>query len=88
MTRIAVTGSSGLENPDTLSSPEERYSDTPFGKPSSLPIPGRISNTEVAPGANLTNEPGIPYATIAMSTDYDSRKQDEVPDHKGSKRKD
>jgi 5'-methylthioadenosine phosphorylase len=33
----------------------------------------------VAPEAILANELGIPYATIAMSTDYDSWKSDEKP---------
>jgi 5'-methylthioadenosine phosphorylase len=33
----------------------------------------------VAPEAILANELEIPYATIAMSTDYDCWKQDEVP---------
>ena len=47
MTRIAVIGGSGLENPDILSSPVEKYPDTPFGKPSSPLLHGKINNTEV-----------------------------------------
>jgi len=38
-----------------------------------------IINMSVAPEVILANEIGIPYAAIAMSTDYDSWKEDEVP---------
>jgi len=38
-----------------------------------------IINMSVAPEVILANEVGIPYATIAMSTDYDSWKTDEKP---------
>lgn len=38
-----------------------------------------IINMSVAPEAILANEAGIPYAVIAMSTDYDSWKDDEEP---------
>ena len=38
-----------------------------------------IINMSVAPEVILANELGLPYATIAMSTDYDSWKDDEVP---------
>jgi 5'-methylthioadenosine phosphorylase len=38
-----------------------------------------IINMSVAPEAVLANEIGIPYATIAMSTDYDCWKTDEEP---------
>ena len=37
-----------------------------------------IINMSVAPEVILANEIGIPYATIAMSTDYDCWKEDEV----------
>jgi 5'-methylthioadenosine phosphorylase len=33
----------------------------------------------IAPEAILANEMGIPYAVIAMSTDYDCWKEDERP---------
>jgi 5'-methylthioadenosine phosphorylase len=33
----------------------------------------------IAPEAILANEAGIPYAAIAMSTDYDCWKTDEEP---------
>jgi 5'-methylthioadenosine phosphorylase len=38
-----------------------------------------IINMSVAPEAILANELGIPYAAIAISTDYDSWKEDEIP---------
>jgi 5'-methylthioadenosine phosphorylase len=38
-----------------------------------------IINMSIAPEAILANELGIPYAVIAMSTDYDCWKEDEEP---------
>ncbi len=38
-----------------------------------------IINMSIAPEAALANETGIPYAAVAMSTDYDCWKEDEVP---------
>jgi len=38
-----------------------------------------VINMSVAPEAILANEAGIPYAVIAMSTDYDCWKEDEAP---------
>jgi 5'-methylthioadenosine phosphorylase len=38
-----------------------------------------IINMSVAPEVILANELGIPYAAIAMSTDFDSWKENEVP---------
>jgi 5'-methylthioadenosine phosphorylase len=38
-----------------------------------------IINMSVAPEVALANELGIPYASIAMSTDYDCWKEDEEP---------
>jgi 5'-methylthioadenosine phosphorylase len=38
-----------------------------------------IINMSVAPEVILANELGIPYASIAMSTDYDCWKEDEEP---------
>jgi len=38
-----------------------------------------VVNMSVAPEAILANEAGIPYAAIAMSTDYDCWKEDEEP---------
>ncbi len=38
-----------------------------------------VINMSVAPEVTLANELGMPYAAIAMSTDYDCWKDDEVP---------
>lgn len=38
-----------------------------------------IVNMSIAPEAALANEAGIPYGAAAMSTDYDSWKEDEKP---------
>ena len=38
-----------------------------------------IINMSIAPEVILANELGLPYATIALSTDYDSWKEDEIP---------
>jgi 5'-methylthioadenosine phosphorylase len=38
-----------------------------------------VINMSVAPEAILASEINIPYAVVAMSTDYDSWKEDEVP---------
>lgn len=38
-----------------------------------------VINMSVAPEVVLANELGIPYAAIAMSTDYDCWKEDEAP---------
>ena len=38
-----------------------------------------IINMSIAPEAMLANEAGIPYAAVAMSTDYDCWKEDEAP---------
>jgi 5'-methylthioadenosine phosphorylase len=38
-----------------------------------------IVNMSIAPEVSLANEAGIPYASIALSTDYDSWKQDDEP---------
>jgi len=38
-----------------------------------------VINMSIAPEAALANEAGIPYAAIAMSTDYDCWKDDEEP---------
>lgn len=38
-----------------------------------------IVNMSIAPEAALANEAGIPYAAVALSTDYDAWKHDEEP---------
>ena len=40
---------------------------------------GDVVNMSVAPEAILANEANIPYAVVAMSTDYDCWKEDENP---------
>lgn len=47
MSRIAVIGGSGLENPDILKSAEKKILDTPYGKPSSPLLCGTVKDTEV-----------------------------------------
>jgi len=47
MTKIAIIGGSGLENPDILKSPEEKHFKTPYGRPSSPLLSGKINNTDV-----------------------------------------
>jgi len=38
-----------------------------------------VINMSIAPECILANEAGVPYAAVAMSTDYDCWKEDEVP---------
>ena len=38
-----------------------------------------VINMSIGPETALANEAGIPYAAVAMSTDYDCWKEDEVP---------
>ena len=38
-----------------------------------------VVNMSLAPEAILANEAGIPYAAVAISTDYDCWKTDEAP---------
>ena len=38
-----------------------------------------VINMSIAPEAILANEIDIPYAAVAMSTDYDCWKEDEAP---------
>jgi len=40
---------------------------------------GDMINMSIAPECILANELGIPYAAVAMATDYDSWKEDETP---------
>jgi len=40
---------------------------------------GDVINMSIAPEAVLSNEAKIPYAVVAMSTDYDCWKEDEAP---------
>ena len=47
MTRIAIIGGSGLENPDILKNPEDIKVETPYGDPSSAFLSGKIAGVEV-----------------------------------------
>ncbi|MBW2975481.1 S-methyl-5'-thioadenosine phosphorylase [Candidatus Woesearchaeota archaeon] len=47
MVKIGIIGGSGLENPDILKDPEEIDVDTPYGKPSSALIVGKIEGVDV-----------------------------------------
>jgi 5'-methylthioadenosine phosphorylase len=38
-----------------------------------------LVNMTIAPEVILANESGLPYAAVAMSTDYDCWKEDEEP---------
>ena len=38
-----------------------------------------VINMSIAPEAMLANEAEVPYAAVAMSTDYDCWKEDETP---------
>jgi 5'-methylthioadenosine phosphorylase len=38
-----------------------------------------VINMSVAPECIIANEAGVPYAAVAMSTDYDCWKEDEEP---------
>lgn len=64
MTRIAVIGGSGLENPGILKSPEEKLIDTPYGKPSSPLIYGKIENTEVLILSRHSKDHTIPPSQV------------------------
>jgi 5'-methylthioadenosine phosphorylase len=47
MTKIAIIGGSGLENPDILKSPKIIEVNTPFGKPTSKLTTGKIGDLDV-----------------------------------------
>ena len=47
MVKIGIIGGSGLENPKILQDPSERDVDTPYGKPSSALITGKIEGVEI-----------------------------------------
>jgi 5'-methylthioadenosine phosphorylase len=48
MVRIGIIGGSGLGNPEILSSPVERFVETPYGRPSSSILCGSLSGKEIA----------------------------------------
>jgi 5'-methylthioadenosine phosphorylase len=47
MTKIAIIGGSGLENPDILKDAEVVWQDTPYGEPSSDFLKGKIGGVDV-----------------------------------------
>lgn len=47
MTKIAIIGGSGLEDPDILKSPKEIKVNTPYGEPTSELTTGKIGNMDV-----------------------------------------
>ncbi|XP_003737750.1 S-methyl-5'-thioadenosine phosphorylase [Galendromus occidentalis] len=47
MVKIGIIGGTGLEKPDLLKNRQEKYVDTPFGKPSDALIIGTIEGVEV-----------------------------------------
>lgn len=64
MTKIAVIGGSGLENPELLKSPEEKNIETPFGRTSSPLICGTIDNVPVVVLSRHGKEHTIPPTRI------------------------
>ena len=48
MSRIGIIGGTGVYNPDTFELEEEVFPDTPYGKPSSKIMLGKINGVEVA----------------------------------------
>jgi len=47
MIRVGIIGGSGLDDPDILENPRQIHPDTPYGKPSSPLMAGKIGQTEV-----------------------------------------
>ncbi len=64
MKRIAIIGGSGLEDPNILESPEEKQLSTPYGKPSSSILLGKIKGKEVALLSRHDRQHTIPPSQI------------------------
>ncbi|OQR75457.1 S-methyl-5'-thioadenosine phosphorylase-like [Tropilaelaps mercedesae] len=47
MAKIGIIGGSGLERPDLLKQPQEKYVKTPYGEPSDALITGKINEIDV-----------------------------------------
>jgi 5'-methylthioadenosine phosphorylase len=47
MMKIGIIGGSGLENPEILTKPEERFAETPYGQPSSSLLCGSIRGADI-----------------------------------------
>jgi 5'-methylthioadenosine phosphorylase len=64
MTKIAIIGGSGLENPDLLKSPEEKHIETPYGRPSSALLCGNIDNTAIVILSRHGKDHSIPPSQV------------------------
>lgn len=64
MTKIAIIGGSGLENPDILRNPETVHIDTPYGKPSSDFKTGRIKGIDAAILSRHGRDHSIPPSKV------------------------
>jgi 5'-methylthioadenosine phosphorylase len=64
MSRIAIIGGSGLDNPEIIKSPEEKYVDTPYGRPSSALLCGKINGAEVVILSRHGKEHTIPPSQV------------------------
>ena len=64
MTRIAVIGGSGLDNPDLLKSAEKKHLDTLYGKPSSPLVCGTVEDTEVVILSRHGNDHTVPPSQV------------------------
>jgi len=64
MKKIAVIGGSGLENPEILSSPEEKIVETPYGRTSSPLLCGNISGTNIVILSRHGRQHTIPPAQV------------------------
>jgi len=64
MRRIAVIGGSGLEKPEILRNAEEKISETPYGKPSSPLIFGKVEGVEVVILSRHGKEHTIPPTQV------------------------
>lgn len=64
MTKIAIIGGSGLENPAILKNPEDVHVDTPYGKPSSGFKCGKIGGVDVAILSRHGRDHSIPPSQV------------------------
>jgi 5'-methylthioadenosine phosphorylase len=64
MSKIAIIGGSGLENPEIIKTPEEKFIDTPYGIPSSPLLCGTLNGTEVVILSRHGKEHTIPPSQV------------------------
>lgn len=62
--RVGIIGGSGLDNPQFLAAREETPIETPYGAPSSVPVRGKIGDTEVVLLSRHGREHTIPPSQI------------------------